>query len=288
MVRFMLMIVVAVLVNLLASASASAQETCNDGADCVGRCESRAFSQAFCCGGEGPGFWGRSQDGDPIPCEAWAEWNRRARERRRSEAKGDTGPQGPQGPQGDVGPQGPQGDVGPQGPAGYNGRPGRDIPASVIKIGPLAGVGYRLVGSNTHLLNSYAGVQLGAYGFRTAVTVGFLQGLYGDGTETARKYAGEISWFLGYAQEAFGIYAVGRWTQSGEDPAWGWDIRGISTDIRGEFRPLALFEKTRRYAQLMTIYAEGGYGPNILPGMSFKDASWRTLFESGLQFGWLF
>lgn len=273
---------------LVLTFSAQAEETCNDGADCVGRCESRAFSQAFCCGGEGPGFWGRDQEGDPIPCEAWADWNRQARERRRLEAKGDTGPQGPQGPQGDVGPEGPQG------PAGYNGRPGRDgrhgkdIPASAIKIGPLAGVGYRLMGKDVHLLDVFAGIELAVYNFRTFVTVGTVFGMAGEGTDTTRKIASEITWMLGYANEAFGIYGGAHFTQSGEDPAWSWDIRGISLNGRGVLRPLAFFDKTKRFASLLTIYAEGGVGPNIIPGMSFEDAPWISMFQAGLISEWLF
>lgn len=317
MVRFVIALVV-----FFATFTAAAEETCNDGADCVGRCESRAFSQVFCCGGEGPGYWGRDQEGDPISCEAWANWNRQAREKIRLETEQMTKSlctikeNGEScyklscldGTYADI----CDGKDGTNGTDGQNGTSctvkqtslgatiectdgmramihnGKDVPASAIKIGPLAGVGYRLVGSNTHLLNSYVGVELGAYGFRTAVTVGTIFGLAGENTDASRKIAGEIAWLVGYAQDEFGIFAVGRWNQWGEDPAWGWDLRGISPGIRAEFRPLALFPATKRYADLLTICAEGGYGPTIIPGMSFADAAWLTWAEFGLKSAWLF
>ncbi len=306
---------------LVLTFSAQAEETCNDGADCVGRCESRAFTSTFCCSADGPGFWGRNQDGDPISCEEWAEWNLRAREKKRKEfeeltksscsisdvtdtdgkchrleCRDGTAAEWCDGIDGVDGSNGQDGKsctvhqtmrgatIECQDGTRAVVRNGRDAPPqSIVHISPLVGTGYRLVGGNTSIQNVYAGIQLGVYDFRTAVTVGALMGLAGDGSETSRKIGGEVSWLLGYAREAFGIYLVARWTQSGPDAAWSWDIRGIAIDARAEFRPLALSRSTSAYAGLFTLYGEGGVNPNIAPGMSFKDASVLSLFEFGLQ-----
>lgn len=314
-----------IVVSLLLTSHAQAEETCNDGNDCVGRCESRAFTSTFCCSADGPGFWGRNQNGDPISCEEWAEWNRQAREKIRLETEQMTKSlctikengescyklscldgtyadicDGKDGTNGTDGQNGTSCTV-KQTSLGAtiectdgvramirNGRDGKDIPASAIKIGPLAGVGYRLMGKDVHLLDVFAGIELAVYNFRTFVTVGTVFGMAGEGTDTTRKIASEITWMLGYANEAFGLYGGAHFTQSGEDPAWSWDIRGISLNGRGVLRPLAFFGKTKRFASLLTIYAEGGAGPNIIPGMSFKDASWISMFEAGIFSEWLF
>lgn len=221
----------------------------------------------------------------------WKEVKRKREEQIRKIVQEEVGklPAPVDGADGKDGADGQDGQDGHNGRPGRDGRPGKDIPASAIKIGPLAGVGYRLMGDRISLLNVYAGVELKVYDFRTFVTVGTIFGdLLDDGVDLSRKIAGEVTWMLGYAQDAFGIYGGARWTQSGQDPAWSWDIRGISINARGVIRPLAFFEGTKRYASLLSFYAEGGAGPNITPGMSFKDASWVSMFEAGIFSEWLF
>lgn len=282
-------------VAFLASATfstAQAQETCNDGQDCIGRCESRAFSQAFCCSGDGPGFWGRSQDGDSIPCEAWDAWNRQARERRRAEAKGDTGPQGPQGPQGDVGPQGPAGQDGKSctvrqikkgtyamrcpGQKSLIWSDGKDRPLNA-EVGGI--IGWRQVGA-TPEFNLGVDVKL------IFKDLWYLKGGWQFGTamvdDDPRQYQSVGLAALGLRFDGgvdLGIRA--EYSQTGTKPFGGWRRRSWTTGLEVEVYPLVWAGVSDDWKRFLKVGAYIGLGEEFRPGSAGSD----LLFSSSVYLG---